>query len=111
MFETSGAEPAFRMALDATSVTGRVILIGQNRYQTTLTSRELVQRQITVSGSLIYDHPHDFATTVEACQTHADELAAVMAAAYKPAEAQRAFTEARNVAGKSWLDLTAGWTR
>jgi alcohol dehydrogenase/L-iditol 2-dehydrogenase len=99
------------MALDATSVTGRVILIGQNRDQTTLASRELVQRQITVSGSLIYDHPQDFATTVEACQTHADELAAVMAAAYKPAEAHRAFTEARNVAGKSWLDLTSGWTR
>jgi alcohol dehydrogenase/L-iditol 2-dehydrogenase len=111
VFETSGAETAFRMALDATSVTGRVILIGQNRYQTTLASRELVQRQITVSGSLIYDHPQDFATTVEACQTHADELAAVMAAAYKPAEAHRAFTEARNVAGKSWLDLTSGWTR
>jgi alcohol dehydrogenase/L-iditol 2-dehydrogenase len=111
VFETSGARTALRVGLDATAPAGRLVLIGQNRDRVSLTTRELVQHQITISGSLIYDHPDDFAAAVRSAATRAQILGSVMVAVYPPIEADEAFSQAQGVAGKSWLNLTASWTR
>lgn len=111
VFETSGARAALRIGLDATAPAGRLVLIGQNHDRVSLTTRELVQHQITISGSLIYDHPDDFASAVRSAEAKAHLLGSVMAAAYPPTEADEAFSQAQGVAGKSWLNLTTGWTQ
>lgn len=68
-----------------------------------------MQRQITIRGSLIYDHPGDFADEVDAAERGELDLTPVMRARYAPAQANLAFAEAPAVAGKSWIDLTQQW--
>lgn len=111
VFESSGARSAFRGALDATAVGGQLVLIGQNHKTVEITTRELVQRQITIRGSLIYDHPQDFANAAHGSQAQAPQLAAVMQKRYAPFEADLACRESHDVPGKSWIDLTSGWTQ
>jgi len=111
VFESSGAQSAFRVGLDATAAGGQLVLIGQNHKTVEITTRELVQRQITIRGSLIYDHPQDFANAASKSEAHAPQLAAVLQKRYTPAEADLACREAHDVAGKSWIDLTSGWTQ
>lgn len=110
VFETSGAHSAFRPALDAVGPGGQLVLIGQSSADVAITTRELVQRQLTVRGSLIYDHPEDFADAVRALEDGDTGIASVMQASYAPSDADRAFGEASEIAGKSWLDLTH-WTQ
>lgn len=110
VFETSGAQSAFRPALDAVGPGGQLVLIGQSSADVAITTRELVQRQLTVRGSLIYDHPEDFADAVRALADSDPGIASVMQASYSPFDADRAFGEAGEIAGKSWLDLTH-WTQ
>ena len=110
VFETSGAQSAFRPALDAVGPGGQLVLIGQSSADVAITTRELVQRQLTVRGSLIYDHPEDFAEAVRALDDGDGGIGSVMQASYSPIDADRAFGEASEIAGKSWLDL-ADWTQ
>lgn len=111
VFESSGARSAFRTALDATAPGGQLVLIGQNHDSVEITTRELVQRQITIRGSLIYDHPQDFSKAAGGSEIQTSQLAAVMQKRYAPFEADLACREAHDIAGKSWLDLTSGWTQ
>ncbi len=110
VFETSGAQSAFRPALDAVGPGGQLVLIGQSSADVAITTRELVQRQLTVRGSLIYDHPQDFAEAVQVLDDGDAGIASVMQASYSPFDADRAFSEAGEIAGKSWLDVTH-WTK
>lgn len=109
VFETSGAPAAFRVALDATDRAGQLVLIGQSHENVQHTTRELVQRQITIRGSLIYDHPDDFAEGARMPAAQFETLTAVMRARYRPEEVAQALHDAPGIAGKSWLDLTDGW--
>lgn len=106
VFETSGAPAAFPGALDAVGPAGVMILIGQSRAPAELTTRDLVQRQITLRGSLIYDHPRDFEDAVRDIARDEDRLRQVVQARFSPAEAGEAFAAARSVPGKSWIDFS-----
>src|ERR687896_657156 len=65
VFETSGAPAALPPALDRLHAGGVALLIGMNRQPLDLSSWTIVYRQLRLVGSLIYDHPGDFADTVE----------------------------------------------
>lgn len=110
VFETSGAQSAFRAALDATASGGQLVLIGQSHDAVEITTRELVQRQITIRSSLIYDHPQDFGGATSDSQAHVAQLATVMKKRYAPRDADLACREAHDVAGKAWIDLSSEWT-
>lgn len=105
VFETSGAPSAWDAAVGAVATTGVVLLIGMSAQPVALSTHDLVQRQVTVRGSLIYDHPGDFADTLAAVA--AGELAPeqVVRASFPPERAADAFAQARTVPGKSWIDL------
>ena len=84
------------------------MVIGMSGEPVGLSTMELTRRQLQVRGSLIYDHPGDFADTVAAAAGAAAGLAGLLRPGVPVHEAERAFAEARTEPGKSWIDLS-GW--
>ena len=110
VFETAGVPAAWETALSAVAPTGRLVLIGIGHEAVAVPIADLVRRQLSLQGMLIYDHPHDFAGTVAAVARGEVEPGRVVAAVHEPADAAAAFAEAPSVAGKSWIDLRI-WQR
>ena len=104
VFETSGAPPALADAVSRTATGGTVILIGQNGRPSPLVTRLVVQRQLTLQGSLIYDHPRDFADTLQLISSGVSP-GRVLRACYPLADAAAAFRAARDVPGKTWIRI------
>jgi alcohol dehydrogenase/L-iditol 2-dehydrogenase len=92
---------------------GTVVLIGLNSQPAPLVTQTVVQRQLKIIGSLIYDHPEDFADTMKppgpgmrgAGSRAGLGAGRVLRACYPMAEAQAAFRAARTVAGKTWIRI------
>jgi alcohol dehydrogenase/L-iditol 2-dehydrogenase len=70
---------------------------------------ELVRRQLTLQGKLIYDHPRDFADTLSALD-HGILPSRVIGARFTADDAAAAIGQALTVVGKTWIDLSA-WHR
>jgi len=100
VFETSGAPEALTEAVDRAARGGLIVLIGQNSQPVPLLTQRVVQRQLTLMGSLIYDHPGDFAGVTAGPARRAGR---VLRACYPMAEAEAAFRAAAEVPGKTWI--------
>ena len=100
VFETSGASEALAEAVDRVARGGLVVLMGLNSQPAPIITQRLVQRQLTLMGSLIYDHPGDFA---EVTSKHGPGAGRVLRACYPMAEAEAAFRAAAEVPGKTWI--------
>lgn len=64
VFETSGTAQGLETALLRTEKFGRVALIGQTHGPVPVSTRPIVQKELTVQGSVIYNHPADFSQSV-----------------------------------------------
>jgi alcohol dehydrogenase/L-iditol 2-dehydrogenase len=109
VFETAGDPAAVREALDRAAPLGTVVLIGLHPADLPLSILELVRRQLTLEGKLIYDHPGDFVDTLSALD-HGILPSRVIGARFTADDAASAFAQARTVVGKTWIDLSA-WHR
>jgi len=105
VFETSGSPAAFAESVRRVSRGGSIVLIGMSGEPLALTAETVVTRQLTVRGSLIYDHPGDFAATMR-CAAAELRPGRVLRACYPLAEAEAAFQAAREVAGKTWIRVS-----
>ena len=65
VFECAGAEPAVELALQAVAIGGRVVVIGLAAKPVPVVPLRFVRRGLTLTASLIYDHPGDFERTIE----------------------------------------------
>jgi threonine dehydrogenase-like Zn-dependent dehydrogenase len=63
----------------------------------------VVRHQLALRGSLIYDHPGDFAATLASAVAAPDRI---LRARFPLAEAPEAFQAARDVPGKTWIQVT-----
>jgi len=52
------------LALNAVPRGGQIILLGLSSCQASFTPLKFVREELRVSGSIIYDHPTDFARTI-----------------------------------------------
>jgi alcohol dehydrogenase/L-iditol 2-dehydrogenase len=100
VFETSGAPEALAEAVGRAARGGLVVLMGLNSQPIPIVTQRIVQRQLTLMGSLIYDHPGDFAAVTGARGRGAGR---VLQACYPMAEAETAFRAAAEVPGKTWI--------
>lgn len=105
LFETSGVPQALRTGLDRVAPGGTVLLVGISERPLELSSADLVYRQLTLRGSLIYDHPNDFADTIDALGRGTISPGKVLQARFDLTEAAEAFASVRTVAGKSWISF------
>ncbi|MCH6163331.1 zinc-dependent alcohol dehydrogenase [Streptomyces marispadix] len=105
VFETSGAPAALRAALRHVVPGGRITFIGMSSASLELSPHELVSRQLTLTGSLIYDHPHDFTGTIAALEDGAINPHRVLKAEFSLEDAGAAFAAVASTPGKCWINF------
>jgi len=64
VFECAGATSTVELALNAIPRGGQVVLLGLSSCEASFTPLKFVREELRVSGSIIYDHPKDFARTI-----------------------------------------------
>jgi threonine dehydrogenase-like Zn-dependent dehydrogenase len=104
IFETSGAEAALGEAVSRAAPGATVVLIGLGGQATRVDTRLVVRRQLALRGSLIYDHPGDFAATLASAVASPERI---LRARFPLAEAPEAFRAARDVPGKTWIQVAS----
>ncbi|KJF17427.1 zinc-dependent alcohol dehydrogenase [Acidithrix ferrooxidans] len=102
VFETSGSSGGFEIALKSAASGGTIVLIGLSSEPVEVVPADLVRRRLSLVGSMIYDHPTDFATTMAA---QPNFLRSVVQARFSFDKAQDAFESAHAVPGKSWISV------
>jgi alcohol dehydrogenase/L-iditol 2-dehydrogenase len=105
VIETAGVPEAFESALDRTESGGCLVVVGQSARPARMSTLTLVQRRLTVRGCLIYDHPDGFARTLAELRRGRLRPGRVVGARFALSDAPRAFAEAPQVTGKSWISL------
>lgn len=107
VFETAGVPAVWEPAFAAVAKTGKLIVIGFNQQLAHFSTIELVQRQITIVGQLIYDHPQDFAATLEAVSAGTLAPEQTVQGTFPVEQTADALASVREVPGKSWIDFTS----
>jgi alcohol dehydrogenase/L-iditol 2-dehydrogenase len=82
-----------------------MVVIGQTATPLPIVTNTVVQRQITIRGTLIYDHPQDYAVALQAVSSGAVAAEATVQAGFSAEDAADAFAGARDVPGKSWISM------
>ncbi|OEU86635.1 hypothetical protein DB35_23405 [Streptomyces abyssalis] len=108
VFETAGVPAALTSALRHAAPGGKITVIGMSGAPLELTPHELVSRQLTLTGSLIYDHPHDFAGTVAVMEAGAMAPHRVLGAEFAFEDAAAAFDAVATTPGKCWISFGGG---
>jgi threonine dehydrogenase-like Zn-dependent dehydrogenase len=101
VFETSGAPAALSDAMKRAARGATVVMIGLGadaRIDTGL----VVRRQLTLRGSMIYDHPADFAAALTSA---IPSPGLVLRACYPLGETEAAMRSARDAPGKTWIQV------
>lgn len=102
VFETSGADAALTEAVTRAAAGATVVLIGLGGDATTVNTGLVVRNQLTLRGSLIYDHPDDFTAAITG---PVGSPGRVLRACYPLERAAEAFRAASEVPGKTWIRL------
>ena len=106
--DTAGTPPAVELAVDRAEVGGTIIELSLDGRPFELTARSLVRRQLTIQGSLTYDHPQDFAGTVARLDDGSVRPGRVVTDEFSLDDAQRAFERAPSAPGKTWIRVSSG---
>lgn len=105
--DTVGSPASVETALGSIAVGGTLLILGLDGRPLGLTAQVIVRRQLVIRGSLTYDHPQDFATTVAAISDGRLAPSRIVAHEYPLEDAQAAFEQGAQTAGKSWIRV--GW--
>jgi alcohol dehydrogenase/L-iditol 2-dehydrogenase len=107
VFETAGVPAVWDVALRSTAKTGLIVMIGFGNKPVEFSTLDLVQRQLTIRGQLIYDHPQDFAATLERVTAGALAPEQTVQGTFPVEDATAALASVRQVPGKSWIEFSA----
>lgn len=103
--DTTGVASALAAHTELLATGARVALLGISGEHLPVTYRTAVRRQLSLLGSLIYDHPHDFRKARDLVASGELAPASVVDASYPLADAATAFAEAKTRGGKSVICL------
>lgn len=104
---TVGLPETMTLAVRHAAIGATILVLGLEDAPLEVVSRVLVRRQLVIRGSLTYDHPGDFAATVERVRSGAIRPGAVISDAYPLDEAPRAIEASRAARGKTWIRVGA----
>ena len=103
--DTVGTPASIETALSRTDIGGTLLLLGLDSRPFELSSQALVRRQVTIRGSLTYDHPGDFRATIELVQDGHVSPGRVVSSEFPLEDAQRAFETSGSAPGKTWIRI------
>jgi alcohol dehydrogenase/L-iditol 2-dehydrogenase len=101
IFETSGVAAALLNAVDHSTSFTQFTLLGISDAPLPLSMKTVVRRQLSILGSLIYDHPTDFLDTIALVADGHVRPERAIKAEYAFDDVAAAFTSARQVPGKT----------
>jgi alcohol dehydrogenase/L-iditol 2-dehydrogenase len=101
--DTVGTPGSIEVALRHVGVGGTVVVIGLAAEPFEVTAQMLVRRQITLRGSLTYDHPSDFRATVTRVMDGHISPGRIITDEYPLEDAQAAFEQSGSARGKTWI--------
>jgi alcohol dehydrogenase/L-iditol 2-dehydrogenase len=103
--DTVGTAPAMATAVRHAGIGATILVLGLAGTPFELTAQTLVRRQLTLRGSLTYDHPGDFATTVDRVRGGQISPGRVLSDEFPLDDAGRAFATSPTAAGKAWIRI------
>ena len=106
VFETSGVPAAVSAAIAVAGPGAVVVLVGLGHQSATLDAARVVRQRLRIVGSLIYQHPVDFRSTIDLVTSGAVRPGVVLRHAFPLEQADRAMRTAPTLPGKSWITLS-----
>ncbi len=101
--DTVGSPGSMAVAVERTDVGGTLLCLGLDSRPMDLSAQTLVRRQLTLRGSLTYDHPVDFQATIAELAEGRLAPGRIVSDEYPLEEAQRAFEGSASAPGKTWI--------
>lgn len=101
--DTVGSPGSMAFAIDRTDVGGTLLCLGLDSRPMDLSAQTLVRHQLTLRGSLTYDHPVDFEATIALLAEGRLAPGRIVSDEYPLEEAQRAFERSASAPGKTWI--------
>ena len=105
--DTAGTPPAVELAFARAEIGGTIIELSLEGRPFELTARSLVRGQVTLQGSLTYDHPRDFADTVSRLEDGSVRSGRIVTDEFSLDDSQRAFERAPSAPGKTWIRVSS----
>ena len=84
-----------------------VLVLGLDATPFEISAQVLVRRQLVLRGSLTYDHPADFRSTVARVQDGQISPGRVISEEYPLEDVQRAFESSGSAGGKTWIRVAS----
>lgn len=108
VFESSGNGAAAAHAVDLLDAMGLLVVIGVGNTPFMVDTKTLVRRGITVIGSMIYDHPRDYAEVIRAVEQGQARPGVVLGQAQSLTRASEALLGAAASPDKIWVRVAGG---
>jgi threonine dehydrogenase-like Zn-dependent dehydrogenase len=106
VFECAGAAAAVELSLNAVAIGGRVVVVGLTSEPIPLVPLSFVRAGLNLIGSLTYDHPTDFARSIELVRSGRVRPSALVTSVQTLGDAPAVLDRlADGLAGKALLDL------
>ena len=103
--DTVGSPSSMQVAMGRLEVGGTLLFLGLDSRPLELSAQTLVRRQLVLRGSLTYDHPEDFAATIDLLNQARFRPGRVISDVYDMVDAQVAFDRAATASGKTWIRI------
>lgn len=101
--DTVGSPASIADGLARVAVGGTLLLLGLDSRPFELDAQTLVRGQVTLTGSLTYDHPRDFESALDMIASGRLRPGRVVTAEYPLERAQEAFESVGTERGKTWI--------
>jgi alcohol dehydrogenase/L-iditol 2-dehydrogenase len=105
--DTVGSPSSMAVALDRVEVGGTLLCLGLDSRPLALSAQTLVRHQVTLRGSLTYDHPGDFELAIATIAEGRFAPGRIVTDEYPLAEAQLAFERSGSARGKTWIRIAS----
>ena len=103
--DTVGSPASVEWAFDRLEVAGTLLILGLDGRPLEITAQSIVRRQAVLRGSLTYDHPGDFQSTIDRIADGTFAPGVVVTDRYPLDQAQEAFERSPGAAGKTWISV------
>jgi alcohol dehydrogenase/L-iditol 2-dehydrogenase len=102
--DTVGSPPSMAAAIDRVEG-GTLLCLGLDSRPLGLSAQTLVRRQLTLRGSLTYDHPDDFEEATTLIAEGRFSPGRIITDEYRLDDAQLAFERSGSARGKTWIRI------
>jgi alcohol dehydrogenase/L-iditol 2-dehydrogenase len=103
--DTVGSPSSMAVALEGVEAGGTLLCLGLDSRPLALSAESLVRRQVTLRGSLTYDHPGDFELAIATIAEGRLAPGRIVTDEYPLEEAQLAFERSGSARGKTWIRI------